>query len=101
MPEESAAQDPQARYLHRVERRLRVLDTIEKAGLGIYLPADAQQRKTHIDMLARLIARHSELPLLSRQTLAQAAEMLEKKLEGLQKILPSDVQYRNRIRSRW
>ena len=101
MPDESAAQDPQARFLHRVERRLRVLDTLEKAGLGVYLPADAQQRRTHIDMLARLIARHDELPKLSRQTLAQAADMLEEKLERLQQRLPSDVQYRNRIRSRW
>ena len=101
MTDDSAAQDPQARFLHRVERRLRVLDALEKAGLGVYLPADAHQRRTHIDMLARLIARHSELPRLSRETLAQAGDMLEKKLESLQHQLPSDVQYRNRIRSRW
>lgn len=52
-------------------------------------------------MLARLIARQRELPTLSRDTLAQASRVLEQRLESMQKQLPSDVQYRNRIRSSW
>ncbi|QID19030.1 hypothetical protein G3580_16245 [Nitrogeniibacter mangrovi] len=101
MAEDAITEDPEARYLNRVERRLRVLETLEKAGLGLYLPPDARQRKAAIDMLARLIARQRELPRLSRDTLAKAASDLEKRLESMQKQLPSDVQYRNRIRSNW
>jgi hypothetical protein len=99
--ENAVPEDPATRYMNRVERRIRVLETLEKAGMGIYLPPDAKQRKATIDMLARLIARQRELPSLSRDTLAQAARLLEQRLEGMQKQLPSDVQYRNRIRSSW
>jgi len=101
MSENAIPEDPQARFMNRVERRLKVLETLEQAGLGIYLPPDAKQRKAAIDMLARLIARQRELPTLSRDTLAQASRALEQRLESMQKQLPSDVQYRNRIRSSW
>ena len=101
MAENDIAEGPETRFLNRVERRLKVLETLEKAGMGIYLPPDAKQRKAAIDMLTRLIARQRELPGLSRDTLAQAATALEKRLESMQKQLPSDVQYRNRIRSNW
>ncbi|KAA3653411.1 MAG: hypothetical protein DWQ11_08765 [Proteobacteria bacterium] len=100
-PSPSVAQDPQSRYLRRVERRLKVLDTLEKASLGVFLPADSQQRKHHIELFARLIARQSELPQLNRSTFDEAARMLEQRLEAMQKLLPSDVQHRNRIRRNW
>ena len=98
---QSVSQDPQSRYLRRVDRRLRVLQTLEKAGLGIYLPPDNTQRKTNIELLARLIARPSELSSLPREAFAEAAQRLDKQLQSMQKQLPSDVQYRNRIRSSW
>jgi len=101
MSENAVPEDPQARFMNRVERRLKVLETLEQAGMGIYLPPDAKQRKAAIDMLARLIARQRELPILTRETLAKASSELEKRLEAMQKQLPSDVQYRNRIRSSW
>ncbi|MCB1962413.1 MAG: hypothetical protein KDF24_04520 [Rhodocyclaceae bacterium] len=98
---QSVSQDPQSRYLRRIERRLRVIQTLERAGFGIYLPPDAGERRSRLELLARLIARQSELPALTRETFAQATTLLEKQLQSMQKQLPSDVQYRNRIRSNW
>ncbi|HPR06191.1 MAG TPA: hypothetical protein PK620_01555 [Denitromonas sp.] len=100
-PTPSTAQDPQSRYLRRVERRLKVLETLDQAGLGIFLSSDSQQRKHHIELFARLIARQSELPRLNRSTFEQATKLLEQRLEAMQKHLPSDVQHRNRIRRNW
>lgn len=100
-PTPTTSQDPQSRYLRRVERRIKVLETLEKAGLGVFLPGDGEQRRRQIEMLARLIARQSELPVLERATFAQATQMLERHLEAMQKLLPNDVQHRNRIRRNW
>lgn len=100
MPENALPEDPNERYNNRLERRLKVLDLLEQAGLGLYLPPDSKQRKDAIDKLARLIARPRELQKLSPGTLDQASAQLQSRLESMQKQLPTDVQYRNRIRSR-
>ncbi|WP_230969713.1 hypothetical protein [Nitrogeniibacter aestuarii] len=100
MPENALPEDPNERYNNRLERRLKVLELLEQAGFGLYLPPDGKQRKDAVDKLARLIARQRELPKLSRATLDQASAQLESRLEAMQKHLPTDVQYRNRIRSR-
>lgn len=100
MAENALPEDPNERYKNRLERRLKVLELLEQAGLGIYLPPDAKQRKDAIDKLARLIARSRELPKLAPATLDQASTELQSRLERMQHQLPNDVQYRNRIRSR-
>lgn len=94
-------EDPNDRYRNRLERRLKALELLEQAGLGVYLPPDAGQRKAAIEKMARLIARSRELSKLNQDTLRAAQAALEKQLETMQKQLPSDVQYRNRIRSNW
>jgi len=100
MPENALPENPNDRYNNRLERRLKVLELLEQAGFGIYLPPDSQQRKEAFKKLARLIARERELPKLAAGTLDQASAQLETRMEAMQKHLPTDVQYRNRIRSR-
>jgi hypothetical protein len=95
------ATDTQARFLQRIERRTRFLRTLQDAGLGVYLPADEQQRKRAIEMVVRTTARQSELPHLSADTLTRAATMVRAILDAMQQVLPHDVQYRNRIRRDW
>lgn len=92
---------PQAQFLQRVERRVRFMKNLQDAGLGIYLPAEEQTRKHAFEQLARITARHSELPHLDAATMAQAAELFRTHIEALQSVLPHDVQYRNRIRRNW
>lgn len=93
--------DTASRFLQRVERRARFLQTLFIAEMGIYLPADDDQRKRAIQSLARMIARQSELPHLSPDILQQAYEILKGHLEAMQRVLPHDVQYRNRVRRHW
>lgn len=95
------ASDPQARFLDRIERRLRYLKNLQDAGLGVYLPADEAQRNRAIDQVVRSTARHGELALLSADTLRIASERLRTQLEAMQQVLPHDVQYRNRIKRAW
>jgi hypothetical protein len=96
-----APKDTQGRFLDRIERRVVFLKTLQDAGLGVYLPADEQQRKRAIEMAVRLTARQSELPDLTPDTLARAFEIVRAHLEATQKVLPHDVQYRNRVRQTW
>ena len=93
--------DPSSRFLQRVERRARFLETLFIAEMGIYLPPDSDQRKRTIEMLTRLIARQSELPHITPEAFHHAYDILSRHLEAMQKVLPHDVQYRNRIRRAW
>lgn len=93
--------DPASRFLQRVERRARFLQTLFIAEMGVYLPADDDQRKRTITSLARMIARTSELPHIGPEVLQKAYEILNGHLEAMQKVLPHDVQYRNRVRRHW
>jgi hypothetical protein len=93
--------DPTARFLERVERRARFLKTLFTAELGVYLPWDDDQRKRTIQMLVRMIARQDELSLITPETLQQAYDILNGHLEAMQRLLPHDVQYRNRARRHW
>lgn len=93
--------DPTARFLQRVERRARFLKTLFTAELGVYLPSDDDQRKRTIQMLVRMIARQDELSLITPETLQQAYDILNGHLEAMQRLLPHDVQYRNRARRHW
>lgn len=95
------ASTPEGRFLNRVERRAAFLKVLCLADYGIYLAADPHQRKRSIDMLVRLIARQSELPHLSADTLARASEIFNQEFEAMQKNLPHDVQYRNRLKKDW
>lgn len=93
--------DPQARFLDRIERRVRYLKSLQDAGLGVYLPADEQQRNRAIEQVVRSTARHSEIALLTADTLRIATERVRSHLEAMQQVLPHDVQYRNRIKRAW
>lgn len=91
----------QARFLDRLERRVKFLVTIEHSGMAIFLPSEVRQRARLIESLARAIARPNELPQLSADTLKKAGDRLGAIIESMQKHLPHDVQYRNRIRRDW
>lgn len=93
--------DPQARFLDRIERRVRYLKSLKDAGLGVYLPGDEQQRNRAIDQVVRGTARQGELALLTADTLRLATERVRNQLEAMQQVLPHDVQYRNRIKRAW
>jgi hypothetical protein len=46
--------DPQSIFLDRVARRVKTLQTLLDAGLGVYLTADDLQRKQAIEQVVRL-----------------------------------------------
>ena len=93
--------DAQGIFLDRIERRVKTFATLLEAGLGVYLPPDEQQRARSIEQFVRLTARMSELPSLSTATLTRACEIVRAHLEATQKVLPHDVQFRNRVRKTW
>ncbi len=95
------ASEIQVRFLQRIERRARFLKTLLEAGLGLYLPTDEAQRGRAIDQIVRMTARQTELPHLTQDTLARATTTVRNHLEAMQKVLPHDVQYRNRIKRDW
>ncbi|MDX9698695.1 MAG: hypothetical protein RBT55_03895 [Rhodocyclaceae bacterium] len=92
---------PEGRFLYRIERRAAFLKTLLGADFGIYQSSDADKRKRAIEHLVRMIARQSELPHLKPETLRKATEMISEQLEAMQRVLPHDVQYRNRMRQNW
>lgn len=89
------------RFLERIERRSRFLKALFIAELGVYLSPDEQQRKRTIEMLVRITARQSELAHIGPETMKRAEEIFTQHLEAMQRVLPHDVQYRNRIRRHW
>lgn len=89
------------RFLERIERRARFLETLFVAELGVYLPPDESQRNHAIQTLARLSARQKELPYIRPEIMRRGGSILATKLEAMQKLLPHDVQYHNRIRRSW
>jgi len=93
--------DIQSVFLDRIERRVKILKTLLDAGLGVYQSAEEQQRKRAIEQVVRMTARQSELPQLKPETLAKAYDIVTSHLEAMQKVLPHDVQYRNRVRKSW
>lgn len=99
MPE--VPSDVQSVFLDRIERRVKILKTLLEAGLGVYQAAEEQQRKRAIEQVVRMTARSSELPQLRPETLAKAHEIVAGHLDAMQKVLPHDVQYRNRVRKSW
>lgn len=93
--------DIQSVFLDRIERRVKTLKTLLDAGLGVYQSSEEQQRKRAIEQVVRMTARQSELPQLKPETLAKAREIVTSHLDAMQKVLPHDVQYRNRVRKSW
>ena len=69
--------------------------------MGIFLPSEERQRARLLESLARAVARPTELPHLNAETVQTATKRLNEILESMQKHLPHDVQYRNRIRRDW
>jgi hypothetical protein len=95
------ASDPQSVFLDRIERRVKILKTLLDAGIGVYLAPDDQQRRRAIEQVVRMTARQSELPHLTPDTMNRAYEIVRSHLEAMQKVLPHDVQFRNRVRKSW
>jgi len=95
------ASDPQSVFLDRIERRVKILKTLLDAGIGVYLAPDDQQRRRAIEQVVRMTARQSELPHLTPDTLNRGYEIVRSHLEAMQKVLPHDVQFRNRVRKTW
>lgn len=93
--------DVEQRFLERIERRMDLLKVLLVAELGVYLPADETQRKRAIETFVRMTARQRELHQIRPEVLDRATALITQSLEGMQKILPNDVQYRNRIRRHW
>jgi hypothetical protein len=93
--------DHKARFLQRIERRAKFLKTLLACDMAIYLPSEEKQRRQTIEQVVRMTARHSELPHLGQDTLAEAYNILLSNLEDMQRVLPHDVQYRNRIKRNW
>lgn len=93
--------DAETRFMERIERRIEFLKTLFVAELGIYLPPDEPQRRRAIDTIVRMTARQKELPLIRPQTFRAATDLITAHLEAMQRLLPNDVQYRNRIRKHW
>lgn len=93
--------DVQSVFLDRVERRVKILKTLLDAGLGVYQAAEEQQRRRAVEQVVRLTARPAELTQLRPETLAKAYDIVASHLEAMQKVLPHDVQYRNRLRKSW
>lgn len=93
--------EAEQRFLERIERRVEFFRTLFIAELAIYLPSDETQRRRAIDTLVRMTARQKELPHIRPAALKQATDTLCQQLEAMQKLLPHDVQYRNRLRRPW
>lgn len=93
--------DYETRFMQRIERRSQFLKLLFIAEFGIYLPPDGAQRKRAINALVRMMARQSELPHLRSQTLQAAADIVRGHLEAMQRVLPHDVQYHNRLKRDW
>lgn len=93
--------DAETRFMERIDRRIDFLKTLFTAELGIYLPPDEQQRKRAIETIVRMTARQKELPYIRPEIMQKATQMFVSHIEGMQKLLPNDVQYRNRVRKHW
>lgn len=93
--------EAETRFMERIDRRVEFLRTMITAELGIYLPPDEQQRRRAIELIVRMTARQKELPYIRPETMQQATRMISELIDGMQKLLPNDVQYRNRLRKHW
>ena len=93
--------EAETRFMERVERRIEFLRTLLTAELGIYLPPDEKKRAHAIQTVVRMTARQKELPYIRPEIMQEATRTLTNHIEVMQKLLPNDVQYRNRLRKHW
>lgn len=93
--------EAEQRFLTRVARRLKFIESLRQCGLVVYLPADKDQRLSAAEKLARLTAHASEFPHLSDARIKDAAAALLEAMNQGQRLLPYDVQHENRIRREW
>lgn len=94
-------EEAESRFRARVERRLKFLDTMLQCEVGVFLPADVAQRKNMIANLVRMTAHPRELPHLKPAVFDEMTKAITDRLESMQRVLPHDVQYRNRVRRDW
>jgi hypothetical protein len=89
------------RFLSRVARRLKFFESVSDCGLAIFLPSDEKQRTRAIERMVRMMARPNEFELISPARLKDATEAITAGLDNMQRNLPHDVQYRNRMFRMW
>lgn len=88
------------RFLDRIKRRTRFIRQLQNAGLGIYLSANDDRRRSTIESLVLLCAREGELSRMRPEVIKRATLILQSHIETMQSVLPHDVQYRNRMRQK-
>lgn len=93
--------EAETRFMERIDRRIEFLRTMVSAELGIYLSPDEKQRIRAIETIVRMTARQKELPYIRPEIMEKATRTVSAHIEGMQKLLPNDVQYRNRLRKHW
>lgn len=98
MPTPSEAE---SRFLARITRRLRFIEQLSQAGLGVYLPAEEAARRKAVDQLVRFTAHANEIAHIPTARLQDATAALLSALDEAQRHLPYDVQYRNRLKRDW
>ncbi|HLW05834.1 MAG TPA: hypothetical protein VKY38_09725 [Azoarcus sp.] len=93
--------EAEIRFLERIERRADFFRSLYDAGLALYLPADPELRSRTLDHFLRATARPKDQGAIRPETFEQAAAQILSIFEEMQKLLPTDVQYRNRLRRTW
>lgn len=93
--------EAEIRFLKRIERRVDFFRLLHDAGLALYIPADPEQRSRTINHFLRATTRPKDQGSIRPQTFEQAAAQITSIFEEMQKLLPTDVQYRNRLRRTW
>lgn len=93
--------EAEIRFLERIERRVDFFRSLLDAGLALYMPADGEQRSRRINHFLRATARQKDQEFIRPEIFEQAKTQLTQVFEEMQQLLPTDVQYRNRLRRTW
>lgn len=93
--------EAEQRFLARVARRLRFIESLGHSGLAVYLPPETEQRMKAAEKLVRLTAHAGEFPHLTEDRIKDATAAVLAAMEEGQRLLPHDVQHLNRIRRGW
>ena len=93
--------EAEQRFLARISRRIKLIESLSLSGLAIYLPPETDQRLKAAEKFVRLNTYAEEFPHLTDQQIKEVAAKVLAALEEGQRLLPHDVQHLNRIRRAW